>query len=156
METVIRVVLIYLFLLAAMRVIGKREFGELSPHEFVVLLMIPEIVSVTLNQNDRTITNGVIGACTIFAMVVLTSVLAHRSPRIEKIVTDTAAVLVHRGHMFEEIMNKERMTPEEIMTEARKSGIESMDQIRWAVLEADGKIAIIPEDGQKTSGTKDD
>lgn len=146
METVLRVAFIYVFLLAAMRVIGKREFGQLAPHEFVVLLMIPEVVSSALNQDDRTVTNGVVGASTLLFLVFLTSVLTHRFRKVEKIVADSAAVLVHRGRLYEEVLNKERVTPDEILTEARKSGVDSLGRIRWAVLEPDGKIAIVPED----------
>jgi uncharacterized membrane protein YcaP (DUF421 family) len=150
METILRVVVIYLFLLAGMRLIGKREFSQLSAHEFVVLLIIPEMVSAALNQNDRSITNALVGVSTILGLVFLTSILSHRFKSVEKLVSDSAAILVHNGHLFEDICNKERITPEEIMAEARKSGVESVEEIKWAVLESDGKIGIVP--AQQDSG----
>ena len=146
MDIVARVVIIYLFLLAGMRIIGKREFGQLSPHEFVILLIIPEMVSTALNQEDRTLTNAIVGTATILTLVFLTSVLTHRFPPVEKLVSDSEAVLVHRGTLFQEILNKERVTPDEIMEEAHKSGVGSLEEIKWAVLEPDGHIAIVPED----------
>jgi len=148
METVIRITVIYLAVLFGMRVIGKREFSQLAPHEFVVLLMIPEIVSSSLNQNDKTVTNALIGLATVLTLVFLTSVLTHRSKAVERLVSDSAAVLVHRGHVFEDVLNRERISPEEIMAEARQSGIDAMEKIRWAVLESDGKISIVPEEEQ--------
>lgn len=144
METVIRVVVIYLFLLFAMRLLGKREFGQLSPHEFIVLLIIPEMVSTSLNKNDKSLTNGLVGVTTIFMLVVLTSILSHRFKKVEDVVSDTAMVLVHNGRVFEHTLNKERVTPEEILSEARKSGVDSLDEIRWAIIEADGTISIVP------------
>lgn len=146
METVIRVVVIYLFLLVGMRLIGKREFGQLAPHEFVILLVIPEMVSSALNQNDHSLTNAMVGVTTILTLVFATSLLAHRFKPIQKMLEEAEAVLVHRGSLFEENLNKERVTAEEILTEARKSGVDTLAGIKWAVLEADGKIAIVPED----------
>jgi uncharacterized membrane protein YcaP (DUF421 family) len=152
MDTVLRVVVIYFFLLGGMRVLGKREFGQLSPQEFVILLIIPEMVSSALNQNDRSLTNALVGAATIFGLVFLTSLLSHRYKAVEKLVSDSSAVLVHRGTLFEEILNRERVTPEEIMSEAHKSGIDALRDIKWAVLEPDGRIAIVPLDPGKSGG----
>jgi uncharacterized membrane protein YcaP (DUF421 family) len=151
MDTILRVAVIYLFVLAGMRAIGKREFGQLAPHEFVILLIIPEMVSTSLNQNDNSLTNALVGTATIFGLVFLTSVLTHRFKPIEHLISNSSAVLVHKGQIFEEVLNKERVTPEEIMEEARKSGVDTLEQIKWAVLEPDGSIAIVPE-GQ-SSGT---
>jgi len=145
MDTVFRVTLIYFFLLFGMRVLGKREFGQLSPHEFVILLIIPEMVSSLLNQNDRSLTNAILGTCTIFALIFVTSLLTHRYPKVERIVADAETVLAHKGKFFDDNLNKERVTPEEILAEAHKSGVDSVEGIRWAILESDGKIAIVPE-----------
>jgi uncharacterized membrane protein YcaP (DUF421 family) len=148
METVIRITVIYFFLLLAMRLMGKREFGQLSPHEFVILLIIPEIVSTALNQNDTTLTNALVGTCTILALVFLTSTLTHRFRRVEALVADSASVLVLNGAYLEDTMNRERVTPEEVMTEARKSGLDQITKIKFAVLEPDGKISIVPKEGE--------
>lgn len=150
METVFRVLIIYLFIVAGMRVIGKREFSQLSAQEFVILLIIPEMVSSALNQNDLTLTNALVGTATILGLVFITSVLSHRFKAVEKLVSDSEAVLVHRGKLFEDVLNKERVTPEEVMSEARKSGVNSIEEIRWAVLESDGKIAVVPESPGQT------
>lgn len=156
METVVRICVIYLALLVGMRVIGKREFSQLSAHEFVVLLVIPEIVSTSLNMNDTSLTNALLGVATIFTLVFLTSVLTQKNKLAEKLISDTAAVLVHRGRIYEDILNKERVTSEEIMTEARKSGVERLEQIRWAILEPDGKISIIQEEGESQPNKDED
>jgi uncharacterized membrane protein YcaP (DUF421 family) len=144
MDTVLRVVVIYVFLLLGMRLIGKREFGQLSPHEFVILLIIPEMVSTALNQDNRSLTNGVLGTATILTLVFITSILTHRSPAFERIVSDAEAVLVHKGELLPEVLDKERVTPSEILAEAHKAGVESIEGIKWAILESDGKIAIVP------------
>jgi uncharacterized membrane protein YcaP (DUF421 family) len=148
MDTVIRVVVIYLFLLIGMRVLGKREFGQLSPQEFVILLIIPEMVSTALNQSVRSLLNAILGVCTIFTLVFATSMLKHRFPKVEKVIADAEAVLVHNGTVFKDVLDNERVTPEEIMSEAHKAGIENIEEVRWAILGSDGKIAVIPKERQ--------
>ncbi|HEY0868563.1 MAG TPA: YetF domain-containing protein [Fimbriimonas sp.] len=151
METVLRVLVIYLFVLIGMRLIGKREFGQLAPHEFVILLIIPEVVSTTLNQNDTSITNAIVGVATILVLVFTTSMLTHRFQAAEKIVSDTATVLVHKGKLFKQVLDKERVTPDEILDEARKSGLDTLDKVKWAILQPDGKIAIVPVEGESSN-----
>jgi uncharacterized membrane protein YcaP (DUF421 family) len=151
METVVRVFVIYVLILAGLRLMGKREFGQLSPSEFVILLLIPEIVSSSLNQNDTSITNAIVGFTTILILVLVTSLLTHRFKKVEKIISDSAAILVLNGKPLEKTMNWERVNPEEIMNEARKSGIDDMGKIKFAVLEPDGKISIVPMEGEESS-----
>lgn len=158
MSTVLRVSVIYVFILIALRILGKREFGQLSPLELVSLLMIPELVSQALVDDDFSVTNALVGVTTLLSLVFVTSLLMQRFRKAEDIITGTPTVLVSRGRMIEEAMNKMRVTPGEIFAEMRKSGIESLAQVRWAVLEADGKISIVPEEPHVTTqrgGEKD-
>ena len=148
METVLRVAVIYLFILIGIRLIGKREFSQLSPLELVSLLMVPEIVSQALQREDYSVTNGFVGVATLFVLVWLTSLLMQWSKRIDRLVEASPAVLAHHGQLIEANLNKERVTPDEIFAEMRKSGLERLEQVRWAVLETDGKISIVPEEGQ--------
>lgn len=151
METVIRVVVIYVAIMAGLRILGKREFGQLSPLELVTLLLIPEIVSPVLNRENASITNGLVGVTTIFALVFITSLLMHLSKRFETAVAGEPTVLVAHGKLNHERMNKERVTPDEIFAEMHMSGIDKIERVRWAILESDGKISIIAEDGQQHS-----
>ena len=151
METVIRVVVIYAAIVAGLRVLGKREFGQLSPLELVTLLLIPEIVSPVLNRDDASITNGLVGIITVFALVFITSVFMHLSQRFETVVAGEPTVLVAHGRLLHKHMNKERVTPDEVFSEMHMSGLDDLSQVRWAVLESDGRISIVPEDVQQHS-----
>lgn len=146
METVLRVAIIYLFLMAALRIMGKREFGQLSPLELVTLLLIPELVSQALLREDFSMTNAIIALTTLFTMVFLTSLVMQKSKKAERAVAGEPTVLVYHGQMVPEHMHKERVTEGEIFGEMHKSGLDRLEQVRWAILESDGKIAIIPED----------
>lgn len=148
MEIVVRVALIYLFLMVGFRIMGKREFGQLTPFELVTLLLIPEVVSKALTGPDYSLTAGFIGVSTLLALVFLTSVLAYRYPRFGRITEGKPAVLARDGALIPEAMARERISPEEVRIELHKYGLEEVAQVRWAMLEVDGSITIIPTEGR--------
>jgi len=144
MDIVLRIAVIYLFVVAALRVLGKREFGQLSPLELVSLLMIPEIVAPALTGDNYSVTNAIVGVATLLVLVFATSLLTHRFKKAEIAVDGEPTVLVHRGEVFERHMNLTRITPDEVFAEMHKSGLQRLDQVEWAILETDGSIAIVP------------
>jgi uncharacterized membrane protein YcaP (DUF421 family) len=142
-DTVIRIAFIYFFLMLALRIMGKRELSEMSPFELVTLLMVPEIFSTALAREDFSMTHATVGVATLFTLVFLTSLVTFRFKRVERIVEGEPTVLVHDGRFVEKHLKRERVTPEEVFTEMHKVGLEDLKQVRWAILEVDGKIAII-------------
>lgn len=146
MDTVFRIAAVYFLLMVALRVMGKRELSEMSPFELVTLLMIPEIFSPALAREDYSMTHATIGVATLFTLVFLTSALTFRFSRAERVVEGKPTVLVHDGRFLERNMQRERVTPDEVLNEMHKNGIELLGDVRWAILEVDGKIAIVPAD----------
>lgn len=147
METVIRVAVIYLALMIGFRVLGKRELSQLSSFELVTLMLIPEIVSNSLNRDDHSVTEGLLGAFTLFGLVFLTSAFSHFVKPAQKVIEGQPTLLLKDGKFQEDVMNRERVSESEILAEAHRVGLEEIAQIRWAVLEADGTISIIPKRG---------
>lgn len=143
METVLRVGFFYLLILLLLRILGKRELSQLSPFELIMLLLIPELVSQALVREDFSMTNAVIAITTLMSLVFITSAIAYRFPRLGQLIEGKPSLLVDRGRTVSDTMDKERISPEEIAAEMRKAGIERLDLVKWAVLEADGKVAII-------------
>src|SRR5690606_36529224 len=113
METVIRVAFVYVFVLFALRVVGKREFGQLTPFDLVTLLLIPDLVTQALLREDYSMTNAVIVLCILFTLRFLTSVLKYLSRRPQEIIERTPTELVHEGRIIERNMNQQRDPPEE-------------------------------------------
>jgi len=144
MEAVLRVVVIYLLIVVGLRLLGKREFGQLSPLELVTLLLIPEIVSNAIQGQHFSITHAVVGVSTLFVLVFLTSLFGARWRRFQRVLDGSPRVLVHDGKLIPESMMAERVTPDEVMSEMRKAGCDQLAQVRWAILETDGKISIVP------------
>ena len=146
METVLRVVIIYLFLLFGLRIMGKREFSQLSSLELVTLLMIPELVSQSLVQEDFSLTNALIAVSTLFTVVFISTLLQYHSKTVSKVVSGSPAVVVADGKFVEKHLNEERVSPEEIFAELHKAGFSELSEVQWAILETDGTIAIVPND----------
>jgi uncharacterized membrane protein YcaP (DUF421 family) len=144
METVIRVLFVYVVVWACFRVVGKRELTQMSPFELVTLLMIPQLFSRALTRQDYSMTNGVIGATTLFALVFITSALSYRFRAVSRIVQARPTILVSRGVLVQEHLDRERIAPEDLFSAMHKVGLEHLGQVEWAILEGDGKIALIP------------
>jgi uncharacterized membrane protein YcaP (DUF421 family) len=149
METIWRIAVIYLFIIFGLRVLGKREFGQLSPLELVTLLIIPEIVSQGLVREDFSITNALIGTSTLLLLVYFTSLLQHSSESIEKVFSSSPTVLVQNGYYVDKHMNQERVSPDEIFDAMYQSGLDRLEQVKWAILTSDGKISIVPTESDK-------
>ena len=146
MDTVLRVVITYVFILVGLRIMGKREFSQMSPVELVTLLLIPEIFSQAIVREDFSMTNAIIAISTLFAMVYATSILHHLSEKFAVVVSGKPTVLVSHGKLVTPNLNVEHVTPDEIFTEMHKAGFDQLDQIEWAVLEPDGRISIVPNE----------
>lgn len=144
MDIVVRITVIYVFLLAALRLMGKREFGQLSPFELVTLLLIPEILTEALHAGDTSLTAAFVGTSTLLSLVFLTSVLAYRSPRVGRLTEGVPVILVQRGSLVTFALHRERITPDEIFSEMHKAGLERLEQVKWGVLETDGRISFVP------------
>ena len=140
-----RVTFVFAFLMAAFRLTGKREVGQMSPFELVTLLLIPEIFSTALNRSDESLGLATTGVATLFLLVFFTGLLTFRSKKAEELLEGKPTVLVRDGKFVEMNLRRERVTPEEVLTEARLSGVEKLEDVRWAILETEGKIAIVPK-----------
>jgi uncharacterized membrane protein YcaP (DUF421 family) len=151
METVVRVVVIYVALVAGLRAIGKREFSQLSPLELVTLLIIPEMVTQALVREDRSLTNAIVGVMTLLVVVYLSSLLQYHVKPAERAINSEPTVLVRHGKFITEHMNIERIPPEEVFMSMHQSGLTKLEEVQWAILETDGKITIVPK--QPTSTT---
>lgn len=145
-EIVIRVTLIYFLILIGLRILGKREFGQLSPMEMITILIIPEIVSPALVRQDSLV-NAVIGTTTILCIIFLISLVKHVSGSATRVLEGKPCILVYEGKLNADLMNRERVDADEVLEAMRRQGLERFSDIRWAVLEVDGSITVIPADG---------
>lgn len=144
METVLRITAIYFFIMIGLRAMGKREFSQLSSFDLVVLLLIPEMAQQAMMQEDFSLTNAFIALSTLFTLVYLTSLLNYRSKTAEELIEGRPTVLVSNSEFVVDNLDRERITAEDVYSEMRKAGLSRLEQVRWAILEPDGKMSLIP------------
>jgi uncharacterized membrane protein YcaP (DUF421 family) len=142
-ELVLRGVVIYFALMIAFRLIGKHEFGQTTAFDLILLLIISESISTSLNVNDNSLTAGLIVMSTLFILNYLMSWAQFKSPGFRKLVSGEAEVLIRDGKPEERLMKKERITQEDIDSSLREKGIDGMDRVRLGYLEDTGKISAL-------------
>jgi len=145
--TVFRVAFVYVFIWACFRTLGKRELSQLAPFELVMLLLIPQFFSRALIREDLSMTNAIVAASTLFSLVFLTSIASFRFGGFRRFMEANPTVLVRRGELLPTNLGRERIAPDDIFSAMHKAGIERIEQVAWAILESDGKIAIIRAGG---------
>lgn len=147
MNPVIRAVVIYLFLLIVFRIMGKRSLASTTTFDFVVLLIISEVIQNALVGEDYSLTNGIVLIATLMGMDVILSLVKSRFKEFDKVAEGMPLVIVDHGQPLLERMKRTGVDPGDVMQAARLlQGLERMDQIRYAVLEKDGSISVIPEE----------
>lgn len=150
MESVLRGAAIYVFLLVIMRVSGKRSFAEITTFDFVLLLVIGETTQQALLSEDFSMTNAFIVIVTLVIMDVGLSLWKQRSAKLALAIESQPLVLLTDGRPLTERMNQERVDVEDILAAARMThGLERLDQIKYAVLERNGGISIIPKESAR-------
>lgn len=145
METVLRGLAVYFFLLLLFRLSGKRTLASVTTFDFVLLLIIGESTQQALLGEDFSLTNAMLMIVTLLGVDVALSLLKQRSRLLERWLDDLPLVLVEDGKPLKERLDKTRVDEADILESARKlQGLERMEQIKYAVLEKNGGITIIP------------
>jgi len=155
MDIVIRAAVVFVFVWLVLRALGKRELGELTAFELVLLFVIGDLVQQSITQNDTSITAAVLAISTIALFILVESYAVFRWKRSRKLLEGEPVVVVHEGRFVHPIMQRERMTEDEILGAAREQGIGDLGNVRVAILENEGKLSFITEDGQRPPQTED-
>jgi uncharacterized membrane protein YcaP (DUF421 family) len=127
-----------------MRGLGKREFAQLSAQEVILLLVISETLQQAMVGNDFSMAAAIVAASTLMLCSFLTSMISYRFRSVGDALEGDPAVLVHEGRFLKRNLDLERVPSDEIYAEMRRAGIERLEEVKWALLESDGKISIIP------------
>ena len=148
-EIVFRTVVVYVAVFGLLRVAGKRELGQMSVSDLVVILVIANAVQNSLNAGDVSLTGGLLSAATLVVMNVLLDRFGRRLPFFRRFVVDEPTLLLQDGKPIEKNLQHEGIAIEEIEMSAREHGIADLAEVSAAILEADGSISIIPKEGGK-------
>jgi len=148
MDVIVRGLAVYLFLLILFRIAGRRTLGSITNFDFVLLLIISEATQNAMIGNDYSVTNGFLVILTLVGLDIALSYLKQRFPAMERYLDGLPLILVDQGRPLKELMHRARVDERDILAAAReKHGLERMDQIKYAILETNGMISIVPKTG---------
>jgi uncharacterized membrane protein YcaP (DUF421 family) len=143
MDLVIRAAVVFFFVFLVTRVVGRRELSQLEPFDLILLVVVGDLVQQGVTQSDESVTGALIVISTIALLSVAVSWVSFRFKRVRVITEGEPIVLVQDGRPIERNLRRERITIEDIEEEARQSQITSVTDLRWAILEDDGRISCI-------------
>ncbi|HVY97560.1 MAG TPA: YetF domain-containing protein [Solirubrobacterales bacterium] len=145
MDLALRSLFAFLFVFAITRVVGRRELASLEPFDMIMLVVIGDLVQQGVTQSDNSASGIVIVLSVLTLMTALFAYLNFRFPRLRPWMEGRPVVLIDNGDVIERNLRRERLTVAEVEAEARLQQIPSLGQVRWAVLERNGKISFIEE-----------
>ena len=145
-EIILRTAVVYVTVLVLLRAAGKRELGQMSPVDLVVILVIANAVQNAMTGGDNSLIGGIIAAATLVAVNISFSRIAHRLPYIAHLFESDATQLMKDGKLLKRNLERENVNMEELLMSAREHGIDDLAGVDSAYLERDGSISIIPKD----------
>ncbi len=140
----VRTIILYILIIAALRAMGKRQVGELSPSEFVVTLLVSELATIPMQSTSVPLLHGVIPILTLLGLEIIISTIFIRSRRIRKFAVGKINILIENGKIKQDEMRKLRITLDELLEEIRLKGFLNISEIKYAILEANGELSVFP------------
>jgi uncharacterized membrane protein YcaP (DUF421 family) len=146
LQVVVRTAVVYLFLVLVLRLSGKREVGQMSILELIVILLISDAVQNSMVGQNASLLGGLIAVLTLLGLDYGLARLTGRSRRVRRAIEGEPRLLVRDGRLLEKALREEKVEPEEVRAAVRAQGIARVEDVRLAVLETDGSISVIPLD----------
>jgi uncharacterized membrane protein YcaP (DUF421 family) len=141
-EFILRASVVYLLLLVMIRLTGKRTVGQFTPFDLIVVMLLSEAVSGSINGQDQSLPGGLIAASTLLVLDVLIAIGSSRSRRIDAFVQGCPVLIARDGEIYKDVLRRERV-PESDIHKALREADCAIEEMRMAILEADGTINII-------------
>ena len=141
--TFFRAIILYILVLLVMRLMGKREIGELQPFELAISIMIADLASIPMTSSGIPITNGIMPILGLLLMHVLISYVNMKSIKFREIISGKPTILIYRGKIIEKALKKERFTINELQERLRGNNIFNLGDVEYAILETNGEISVI-------------
>jgi uncharacterized membrane protein YcaP (DUF421 family) len=145
MDIVLRSIAVFAFLVFITRVVGRRELSSLEPFDLILLVVIGDLVQQAVTQSDYSVTGALLAVGTFGVLTVGVSYLNFRVPKLRPLFDGEPVIVLQDGEPIDRSLRRNRITVEELAGAARRQGVSSLADVRWAVLETSGQITIIPK-----------
>ena len=149
-EFIVRGLIVYVFLIGLLRLTGRRQIGQLAPFDLVLLLVLSNAVQNAMNGGDSSVIGGLISATTLVAVNWLVSYATFRNKRLARAIEGRPQVIVHNGHVYRDVMQREQLTQSELDAALRGAGCACVDDVHFAVLENNGQITVRVREHNRT------
>ena len=153
--TFFRSILIYIFVLIVMRLMGKREIGQLQPFELAIAIMIADLASIPMTDPGIPISNGIISILGLLVMHLIISVINMKSIKAREIICGRPTILVYRGKIDEKALKKERFTINELEERLRGNNVINLGDVEYAILETSGQVTVIQKPEKRNTIPED-
>ena len=153
--TLIRTIFLYILVLIVMRLMGKREIGQLQPFELAISIMIADLASIPMTDTGIPITNGIIPILGLLVMHLLISLINMKSIKAREILCGRPEILIYRGKIDEKALKKERFTLNELEERLRGNNIVNIGDVEYAILETSGQITVIQKPNKRNTTPED-
>jgi len=156
MDIVLRASVTFAALYLLLRLLGKREIGQLTPFELVVIVVMGDLVQQGVTHNDFSLTGSILAIATFAFWALVMSWATYLSPRLETLLDGRPQVIIRDGELIQASLRRDRITPREVEAEMRLAGIGHMKDVAWAILETQGKISFIRKDDGEVNRKDED
>lgn len=153
MDIVLRATGMFIVVYLLLRLLGKRELGQMTPFEFVVLVVMGDLIQQGVTQTDYSLTGATLAIATFAFWGVVLSWMSYLWPRAEGVLEGEPRVLVRSGELLRDNLKRDRLTQREVESEMRQAGIATMADVAWAILEPNGKISFIRRSDEPSAGS---
>lgn len=145
--TLLRTLILYIVIMVAMRIMGKRQVGDMQPSDLVVSLLISEIAAMPIDNIDRPIVNGIIA---VFLLVFLETALACislKSGKLRRVVNGAPVIIINRGKVNRASLKRLRITTDELLETLRSQGVFDISTVQYAIIEPNGQLSVLEKSG---------
>ena len=143
MDIVLRAAVAYVFIVFMLRILGRRELSSLGPTDLVLLVVMGDLIQNGVTQSDYSVTGVFLAVSTIGLMTLGMSVITFKSPLAQRVIEGAPLILVDHGEPVTKNLKAERLNLTDITEEMRGQGIETLDQVKWCVLESSGSMSFV-------------
>ena len=148
--TFIRAIILYIIVLVVMRLMGKREIGQLQPFELAISIMIADLASIPMTETGIPISNGIIPILGLLVMHLMISMINIKSMKAREVICGKPRILIYRGKIDEGAIKKERFTINELQERLRGNNVVNIGDVEYAILETSGQVTVIQKPNKRT------
>ena len=155
LQAFLRTVLFYGVLIVVIRLMGKRQLGQLEPSEFVVTMLVANLASIPLEETNLPLHSGLIPIATVLALELLLTFLSLKSIRLRKILCGKPVILVENGNILQKNLRQARVSLDELTSKLREKDVLDIRTVQYAILETGGNLSVFPYPKEKPASAKE-